>query len=89
MSFVEMIALIVVAGICGGLAQAIAGFSRGGCLVSITLGYVGVLLGTWIARKMGLPELPAIRLGGQQFPILWSISCGRSSGHQFLWRPSV
>jgi uncharacterized membrane protein YeaQ/YmgE (transglycosylase-associated protein family) len=64
---------LLVAGICGSLGQAIAGYSRGGCLVSIALGFVGALLGMWVARMMGLPELFPVSIGGTRFPIIWSI----------------
>ena len=65
--------LLLIAGICGSIAQAITGYSRGGCLVSIALGFVGAILGTWLARLMGLGEILAIQFGGQSFPIVWSI----------------
>jgi uncharacterized membrane protein YeaQ/YmgE (transglycosylase-associated protein family) len=73
MSFLDFLLLLLVAGICGALGQAIAGYSRGGCLVSIVLGFIGALLGIWLARLMGLPELFAVSIGGQPFPIIWSI----------------
>ena len=61
------------AGICGAIGQAIAGFSRGGCLVAIALGFIGALLGMWVAGALGIGEMFAINIGGQQFPIIWSI----------------
>ena len=73
MTLFDLLILLLVAGICGALGQAIAGYSRGGCLVSIALGFVGALLGMWLARMMGLPELLPVRIGGTSFPIVWSI----------------
>jgi uncharacterized membrane protein YeaQ/YmgE (transglycosylase-associated protein family) len=73
MTVVEFILLLVVAGICGAVAQALVGYSRGGCLVAMALGFIGALLGTWIARALALPEIFVISLGGQSFPIIWSI----------------
>ena len=73
MTLLDVLILLLVSGICGALGQAIAGYSRGGCLVSIALGFVGALLGMWIARQMGLPELFPVRIGGTSFPIIWSI----------------
>lgn len=73
MTLLDIIVLLLIAGICGALGQAITGFTRGGCLVSIALGFVGALLGMWIARAMGLPELFAIQIGTTSFPIIWSI----------------
>jgi uncharacterized membrane protein YeaQ/YmgE (transglycosylase-associated protein family) len=73
MTLIDLLVLLLVAGICGSLGQAISGFSRGGCLVSIALGFIGALLGMWLARNLGLPELFAVDIGGTRFPIIWSI----------------
>ena len=73
MTILDLIVLLLIAGVCGAIGQAIGGFSRGGCLVSIALGFVGALLGMWLARQMGLPELFSIRIGTTNFPIIWSI----------------
>ena len=73
MSLLEFILLLVIAGVCGSLAQALAGYSHGGCLVSIVLGLIGALLGTWLARQLGLGEILAVRIGSQSFPIVWSV----------------
>jgi uncharacterized membrane protein YeaQ/YmgE (transglycosylase-associated protein family) len=73
MSLVDLIILLIVAGLCGSLGQAITGYSRGGCLVSIALGFIGALIGAWLARSLALPELFAVNIGGTKFPIIWSI----------------
>lgn len=73
MSLVDLIILLIVAGLCGSLGQAITGYSRGGCLVSIALGFIGALIGAWLARALALPELFAVNIGGTKFPIIWSI----------------
>jgi uncharacterized membrane protein YeaQ/YmgE (transglycosylase-associated protein family) len=73
MTLLDLLLLLLIAGICGALGQAIAGYSRGGCLVSIALGFVGALLGLWLARLMQLPELFPVRIGTTSFPIIWSI----------------
>lgn len=73
MTLFDLILLLIVAGICGSLGQAISGYSRGGCLVSIALGFVGALIGMWLARLMHLPELFSVNIGGTNFPIIWSI----------------
>lgn len=73
MTPIDLLILLIVAGICGALGQAISGYSRGGCLVSIALGFVGALLGMWLARAMNLPEPFAVQIGTKTFPIVWSI----------------
>ncbi len=71
--FWNLVLLLLIAGVCGALGQAITGVSRGGCLVSIALGFIGALVGLWLARLLGLPELFTVSVGGTSFPILWSI----------------
>lgn len=73
MTLIEFLVLLLIAGICGSIAQALVGFTRGGCLVSMALGFIGALVGTWMARALALPEIFAIQIGGQAFPIVWSI----------------
>lgn len=73
MPLLDLLILLIVAGICGALGQAITGYSRGGCLVSIALGFVGALVGVWLARTLGLPELFPVKIGTTTFPIIWSI----------------
>ena len=68
--------LLLIAGICGGLAQAIAGYSRGGCLVSIVVGFIGALLGWWLSDLLNLPILFTVNIQGSDFPIIWSIIGG-------------
>jgi uncharacterized membrane protein YeaQ/YmgE (transglycosylase-associated protein family) len=73
MTLTQFLILLLVAGICGSIGQAIAGYSHGGCLVAIALGFIGALLGTYLAHALGLPELFRIHVGGESFPIIWSI----------------
>ncbi len=73
MTIIDVIVLLIIAGICGALGQAISGFSRGGCLVSIALGFIGALLGMWLAKQLGLPEILPVHIGTVSFPIIWSI----------------
>jgi uncharacterized membrane protein YeaQ/YmgE (transglycosylase-associated protein family) len=73
MTITEILILLVIAAICGGLGQALAGYSVGGCLVSIVVGFIGAYIGMWLAGKFGLPEIFAIKVGGKTFPIIWAI----------------
>ncbi|HEY0006978.1 MAG TPA: hypothetical protein VGB17_19515 [Pyrinomonadaceae bacterium] len=73
MTLLQLLVLLLIAGICGSLGQAISGYSRGGCLVSIALGFIGALIGMWLASQLHLPELFVIPIGETRFPIIWSI----------------
>jgi uncharacterized membrane protein YeaQ/YmgE (transglycosylase-associated protein family) len=74
MSVPDLLILLIVAGIAGALGQSLAGYSRSGCLASIALGYIGALIGMWLARELDLPEPLMIRVGGTRFPMVWSIA---------------
>ena len=89
MTFLEFLILLVIAGVCGALAQSITGYSHGGCLTSIALGFIGALLGTWLARMAKLPDLFAIQINNISFPIVWSIIGGAlfAALLAFLTRP--
>jgi uncharacterized membrane protein YeaQ/YmgE (transglycosylase-associated protein family) len=75
-SLPALLILIVIAAVCGAVGKAIAGSARGGLIGSIAIGFIGALLGPWIAGKLSLPEPFMVSIGGQSFPILWSIIGG-------------
>ncbi len=76
MTLFEFLFLLLIAALCGAVAQAIAGFSRGGLLVSIAVGFIGAVLGMWLQRLTGMPELFTVQIGDSAFPIVWSIIGG-------------
>ncbi|MBL9093872.1 MAG: hypothetical protein JNL96_21830 [Planctomycetaceae bacterium] len=73
MTLMQFIVWLCIAGICGAIGQAIAGFSRGGCLVAIAVGFIGALIGPRIAAALGLGEIFVVQIGGEAFPVIWSI----------------
>ena len=73
MTLTHFLILLLVAGVCGSIGRAIAGYSHGGCLVSIALGFIGAIVGVWIADALHLPHLYWLRIGDESFPIIWSI----------------
>ena len=68
-----LLILLLIAGICGAIGRSIAGGTPGGFLVSIAVGFVGALLGTFLAHWAHLPELVVVTIERHPFPILWSI----------------
>ena len=69
----DFVLMLLIASISGAIGQSLAGYSLGGCLVSAVVGYLGALIGLWLARQLGLPELLVVNIGGQPFPIIWSV----------------
>jgi uncharacterized membrane protein YeaQ/YmgE (transglycosylase-associated protein family) len=72
MTLLSFLLLLLIAGICGAIGQAIAGV-EGGLLVTIAVGFIGALIGIWLAGALGLSEIFAVNIGGRTFPIIWSI----------------
>src|SRR5512133_3528789 len=73
MSVLDFVVLLIIAAICGAVGQALAGYSVGGCVTSTLVGFVGAVIGTWLAGLLGLPEIFAINVAGRAFPIVWSV----------------
>jgi len=68
-----LIVLIIIAAVCGAIGKALAGGGPGGLVVSTALGFIGALIGPWVAQQLHLAEPLVLRVGGQAFPIVWSI----------------
>jgi uncharacterized membrane protein YeaQ/YmgE (transglycosylase-associated protein family) len=68
-----LVVLIIIAAICGAVGKALAGGAQGGLVASIALGFIGALLGPWVAHQLRLSEPLVLHVSGQPFPIVWSI----------------
>jgi len=73
MSLLGFIFLLIIASISGALGARIAGRRGMGCLASIVLGFIGALIGTFIARQLHLPLFPWIQFGDHPFPVVWAV----------------
>lgn len=73
MSLFGFLFLLLIASIAGSLGARIAGRKGMGCLTSIVLGFIGALIGTFIADKLELPLFPWLKFGEQPFPIVWAV----------------
>jgi uncharacterized membrane protein YeaQ/YmgE (transglycosylase-associated protein family) len=73
MTLFGFLILLLIAAICGGIGQSIAGYNVGGCLVSIVVGFIGAYIGLWVAGRMGLPDFFTVNIEGKPFPIIWAI----------------
>ncbi|MEO6894014.1 MAG: GlsB/YeaQ/YmgE family stress response membrane protein [Ginsengibacter sp.] len=73
MTLFGFLVLLLIAAICGGIGQSLAGYNVGGCLVSIVVGFIGAYIGLWVAKEMGLPDFFTINIEGKPFPIIWAI----------------
>ena len=67
-----LLVLVIIAAICGSVGRALAGGGPGGLIASIALGFIGTLVGPWVAGQMHLAEPFVLHVSGQSFPIVWS-----------------
>ncbi len=72
-SLTGLLVLLIIAGVCGGIGRAIGGGTGGGFFVSIAVGFVGALIGSFVAHYFKLPELLTVTIDNHSFPVLWSI----------------
>lgn len=76
MTVVELIAYLIVGGVCGAIARAVAGGTAGGFVISLLVGFLGAFLGTWLAAQLHLPSIFVVTIGGHPFPVVWAIIGG-------------
>jgi uncharacterized membrane protein YeaQ/YmgE (transglycosylase-associated protein family) len=65
----SFVVTLIIAGLCGALAQLLVGYTRGGCIASILVGFIGALLGSWLAGALGLP--PILNVYG--IDVVWTV----------------
>ncbi len=41
--------------------------------MSAAVGFVGAIIGRWIAKELAFPQLWTVHIDGEPFPIIWSI----------------
>ena len=73
MNFISFLVLLLIAFIAGVIGAKLAGRKQVGCLTSIVLGFIGALIGTFIAEKLELPLFLSIKFGSHTFPIIWAV----------------
>jgi uncharacterized membrane protein YeaQ/YmgE (transglycosylase-associated protein family) len=69
----SLLIILLVAGICGAIGQAISGSWAGGVPGAVVIGFLGWLIGTWLAVRLGMGEPLPLNIGGWTFPTLWSV----------------
>ena len=73
MNLISFLFMLLIAFLAGAIGANLAGRRGLGCLASVVLGFIGALLGTFIAEKLGLPLLLTIRFRSYLFPVIWAI----------------
>jgi uncharacterized membrane protein YeaQ/YmgE (transglycosylase-associated protein family) len=67
----QILVWLIVALICGAMAEAALGYTHIGLLSVTALGLLGALLGTWLSQVLHLPPLLLLTLFGVQVELIW------------------
>ena len=73
MTLVGFILLLIIGAICGVIAEMIVGFSVGGFFASAVVGFLGAMIGTWLAHLLGLPSILPVRVEAYTIEVFWAI----------------
>jgi uncharacterized membrane protein YeaQ/YmgE (transglycosylase-associated protein family) len=73
MTIVGFLLLLLLGALCGAVAEVIVGFSPGGFLASAVVGFLGAAIGGWMAPRIGLPSILAVRIEGYSIEVVWSV----------------
>ena len=69
----DILISLIIAGVAGSIERSLSGFSRGGCVISIIVGFIGAMIGSWMSRELELPDPIILQLRGNTYNILWTI----------------
>jgi uncharacterized membrane protein YeaQ/YmgE (transglycosylase-associated protein family) len=73
MGILDLVFLVVIAGVCGFIAAQLMGARRVNIILLIILGFVGALVGKLVCGYFHLPVIWQIWIGGNPFPIVWAV----------------
>lgn len=73
MSFLHVLLLLLIAGVCGFLATKLMGAKRINIVLMVVLGFIGAALGQWLAGVFHLPLFLPLQIGARTFPLVWAL----------------
>ncbi len=90
MNWIDALFILLVGIICGTIGQMTSGYTRGGWIVHIGLGWVGAAFGAYLSRVFNAPLIYNITVQKTEFPVIWSLigSVFLVAGIGFLVKPS-
>jgi uncharacterized membrane protein YeaQ/YmgE (transglycosylase-associated protein family) len=69
----QLLILLVVAGLCGAVAEWIIGYNPGGLLVAIIIGVIGAYIGNWIGGLLPLDLPLTVQVDSVTFNLIWAV----------------
>jgi uncharacterized membrane protein YeaQ/YmgE (transglycosylase-associated protein family) len=65
--------MMLIAIVFGSIAQFTSGYSRGGWIVNLLLGFLGALAGVVLSRTLNAPEIYDLKYRSIDFPLVYAI----------------
>ena len=59
--------------VCGTFAQLTSGYSKGGWIVNLAVGFLGALAGVLVSRSLNAPVIYNLDINNTKFPIIYSV----------------
>jgi uncharacterized membrane protein YeaQ/YmgE (transglycosylase-associated protein family) len=73
MDLTDLLLTVLLAIICGTVAQLTSGYSRGGWIVNMGLGFLGGLAGIVAARTFNAPLVYNLKVKGTDYPVIYAL----------------
>jgi uncharacterized membrane protein YeaQ/YmgE (transglycosylase-associated protein family) len=73
MNLIDLVLMVVVAIVCGSIAQLTSSYSRGGWIVNLGVGFLGAMAGVAISRLLHAPKIYDLTVQAIDFPIMYAI----------------
>jgi uncharacterized membrane protein YeaQ/YmgE (transglycosylase-associated protein family) len=73
MTLLGFLMLLILGALCGAAAELIVGWSPGGFFASAAIGFVGALIGGWLAGLLHLPSMFVVHIDGRPIEVVWTV----------------
>ena len=70
---ISFLLLLIVAAVLGSIGAGLTGRRQTGCLASIALGFIGALIGRWLAQQLEIADPFTVTIRETEFPLLFTI----------------
>lgn len=67
----EFVVILIISGVCGGLARAIFGLGTANFFFSIIVGLAGGYLGLYLQNRFQWPTIFVLPIGSTVIPVVW------------------
>lgn len=73
MTLFGFLLLVVVGAVCGAVAELIVGYSPGGFLASVAIGFVGAWIGGYLAGILHFSPMFVVHIEGHALDVVWTV----------------